>query len=55
MDVIWQPGYFDRYMRNEEHFWRTVRYILKNPVASKLCDTPDEFPWSSAYEHPPCL
>jgi putative transposase len=52
MGSIWQAGYFDRFMRNEEHFWRTYRYIHNNPVESRLCQNPEDFRWSSAFEEP---
>ena len=48
MDSVWQPGYFDRYMRNEDHFWRTVNYIHRNPVMVGICDEAVDFQWSSA-------
>ena len=48
MGSVWQPGYFDRYMRSEEHFWRKINYIHQNPVNAKLCAEPHEFQWSSA-------
>src|SRR6266566_1733701 len=28
---FWLEDYFDRYSRNEKHFYRTVRYIENNP------------------------
>ena len=45
---FWMEDYFDRYMRNEEHFRRTVRYIENNPVKAGLCSIPAEWPFSSA-------
>jgi REP element-mobilizing transposase RayT len=50
MAVIWQIEYFDRYIRNEDHYWNAVNYIRKKPVAAKLCDSQEEFKWSSAFE-----
>ena len=52
MGPVWQPGYFDRYMRSEEHFWRTIDYIHRNPLKAKLCEEIGDYPWSSAYEMP---
>jgi putative transposase len=49
MESIWQAESFDRYIRNEEHFLRTVRYIHENPVNAKLCPRAKEFQWSSAF------
>ena len=46
---FWHPDYFDRYIRDEEHFRKTVRYIENNPVKAGLVDTPDKWKYSSAY------
>jgi REP element-mobilizing transposase RayT len=32
---------------NEGNLVRTVRYIVQNPVAARLCDKPEEWPWAS--------
>ena len=47
-DTFWQAGYFDRYIRDREHYRRTVRYIENNPVKAGLVRVPEEWPWSSA-------
>ena len=52
MENIWQIESFDRYMRNEEHYWSTYRYIHNNPVSARLCESVEEFEWSSAFRHP---
>ena len=49
MESVWQPGYFDRYIRSEEHFLRTVEYIHRNPVKAQICAEPGDFRWSSAF------
>ena len=46
---FWIEEYFDRYIRNQEHFERTVRYIENNPVKAGLCRRPEEWPYSSAF------
>ena len=33
---FWMPEYWDRFIRDEEHFNNTVRYILNNPDKAKL-------------------
>jgi len=38
---IWQRDYFDRLVRNEEHFANVVKYIRNNPI--KACIGPGEF------------
>jgi len=45
---VWQAESFDRFIRGEEHFNWTLRYIHENPVVAKLCQSPELFPWSSA-------
>lgn len=47
-ETFWQADYFDRYIRDEEHFRRVVRYIENNPVKAGLVRDPAEWPWSSA-------
>lgn len=34
--AFWMSDYWDRFIRNEEHFNNTVRYILNNPVKARL-------------------
>jgi REP element-mobilizing transposase RayT len=29
-DVLWQRGYWDRYIRDEKHFYQAIEYIKKN-------------------------
>ena len=45
---FWQPDYFDRYIRDAEHFRKALRYIENNPVKAKLVREPHQWPWSSA-------
>jgi len=47
------PDYFDRYIRNPEHFAKTMRYIEDNPVKARLCDRPEDWPFSSAWFRAP--
>jgi REP element-mobilizing transposase RayT len=46
--TFWMREYFDRYIRDSEHFAKTVRYIHRNPVAAKLCDTAEDWRFGSA-------
>ncbi len=34
--ALWQKDYFDRMIRDWDHFARVARYIRKNPVKAKL-------------------
>jgi len=45
---LWEPDYFDRYIRDERHFDRVLAYIEWNPVKAKLCTDPTRWPYSSA-------
>ncbi len=46
--TLWEEDYFDRYVRDDEHYRRVVRYIENNPVKAGLVRGPEEWPWSSA-------
>ncbi len=46
---FWIDEYFDRYMRDAEHFRKTVKYIENNPVKAGLCAKPSDWPFSSAW------
>ncbi len=46
---LWFPEVFDRYIRDYEHFRKTVRYIEQNPVKAKLCNRAEEWRFSSAW------
>jgi putative DNA methylase len=46
---LWQPDYFDRYIRDEKHFQAVVRYIHNNPVKAGLVDSAEAWKFSSAH------
>ena len=45
---FWNHDYFDRLIRDADHLSRARTYIRMNPVKARLCQTPDEWPFSSA-------
>jgi REP element-mobilizing transposase RayT len=45
---FWQLDYFDRYIRNQEHFENTVKYIEMNPVKAGLCEKATDWEFGSA-------
>ena len=45
---IWQPEYWDRFIRDERHFASAVAYVEGNPVAAGLAGQPEDWPYSSA-------
>lgn len=44
---FWQEEYFDRYIRDFDHFENVVSYIEWNPVKAGLCTKPEDWPFSS--------
>jgi putative transposase len=51
---IWQRGFTDRRMRDKEDFLTHLSYLHDNPVRARLCQRPEDWPYSSAYRrtHP---
>ncbi len=47
---VWQNEYFDRFIRDENHFAQAIAYIHENPVKAGLCGHASEWPWSSVNE-----
>ena len=45
---FWFREYYDRWIRDEEHYRRVVNYIDFNPVKAGLCLKPEDWRWSSA-------
>jgi putative transposase len=46
--AFWQDDYWDRFIRNEDHFAATVAYIDQNSVKAGLASSADLWPWGSA-------
>lgn len=45
---FWQRDYYDRFVRDMDHFQDCRIYIRNNPVKAGLCDKPEDWPFSSA-------
>ncbi len=45
---FWQADYYDRYIRDERHYYKTVEYIEMNPVKAGLCDNKEQWEFGSA-------
>jgi hypothetical protein len=43
---LWQPGYFERILREEEQMDRCAEYILSNPIRANLVRSIEEYPFS---------
>jgi putative transposase len=49
---FWQRGGgYDRNLWSPKHIWETIDYIHANPVRRELCNTPEDWTWSSARTH----
>jgi len=46
---IWQKGFQDHRIRDTNDYAFHASYIHNNPVKERLCERPEEFPYSSAY------
>lgn len=46
---FWMADYFDRYVRDEHHLEAVRRYIRRNPVKAGLCESEEQWRWSSAW------
>src|SRR5947207_480503 len=49
---LWQPGYHERLLRDDEENEAVARYILENPVRADLSTAIGEYPyaWSDVYD-----
>jgi putative transposase len=45
---LWQKGYFEHVLRDEELTVVVARYILANPVRAGLCVEPKDYPFSGS-------
>ena len=46
---FWYKESFDRYIRDEDHYFNTVAYIQNNPVKARLCASPEDWEFSSTF------
>ncbi len=46
--AVWMREYFDRFMRDDEHFSATFGYVERDPVVRGWVVRPEDWPWSSA-------
>jgi REP element-mobilizing transposase RayT len=45
---FWFNDYFDRYIRDEKHYYNAIHYIHENPVVARLVERAEDWPFSSA-------
>jgi REP element-mobilizing transposase RayT len=46
--VFWQPEYFDRAIRDEQHLSTAIDYVHNNPTKAGLVSRAEDWVWSSA-------
>ena len=46
--ALWQTGYFERVLRNDEESWAVAAYIIDNPVRAGLIQSPLAYPYSGS-------
>jgi len=46
---VWQREFFDRYVRDDEHYRNVVKYIHQNPVKARLVQRAEDWQWSSGH------
>lgn len=47
---VWAREYFDRFIRDEQHYLDAVSYIENNPVKARLGQNPGDWQFSSAFK-----
>ena len=47
---LWQER-FHSFVMDEQHLNATVRYVELNPVSAKICESPQDWRWSSVHAH----
>jgi len=48
-ETFWQRESYDHWIRSDEEKARIRRYIWMNPVNARLCKSPEEWKWGSAW------
>ncbi|HET9402051.1 MAG TPA: transposase [Candidatus Acidoferrales bacterium] len=44
---IWHAGFHDHWIRNDNEYGIRSQYRRTNPVEARLCESPEQYPWSS--------
>ena len=48
---LWQPGYHERVLRNDEATEAVVRYVLENPIRTGLSTELGEYPFAGSAKY----
>ena len=49
-ETFWQAESYDHLIRDDEDLHRCCRYTTPNPMNAGLCERPEDWKWSSAYQ-----
>lgn len=44
---VWQQGFYDHCLRDDESYIRHLRYIYENPVRKEWVQKPEDWPFSA--------
>jgi putative transposase len=47
---LWQRGFYDHIVRQNENLIKIAQYILDNPVRKELVEEPEQYPYSGAMD-----
>ena len=45
---LWQKGYYEHVLREEEDAKEIARYMIANPVRAGIAESPDQYPYSGS-------
>ncbi len=48
---LWQEGYYDRVLREEDDPAGVIAYIVNNPIRAKLVTSPADYPFWGSFTH----
>jgi len=46
---LWQPGFFDHILRNDESYTQKWEYVRENPVRAGLVSLADDWPYQGEF------
>ena len=50
--ALWQRGFHDHVLRRNEDIYRTLLYMLENPVRATLVEAWMQYPWCGSFQWP---
>ena len=50
--ALWQRGFHDHLLRRNEDIYRTLLYMLENPVRAGLVEAWMQYPWCGSFQWP---